>query len=1128
MRRGQTGSRNRQRRVVLGRLVPAALLALAAAATHAEPAAGLRWYAADALAGRGSDCGRLLAPGQKVAPIILADEAQRAALLTDDGRLLFLVRSTDRDTPADGPEAPPRLVEKPAQTPTLAGRWPNADCRLDGWPWPDRAALPAVADARFAPLLEIAADTEAALQASMHPGGMAARAERRRRAQTQAAALLGASSALPQHLAWRAQSAEIDAGRVIDELGPGEARLQALRSTLGPHAHATLETLVELVTALMTLERFGEALARLDETLPGARAALGEGHRQVLQMERHRARATLAARGAADAKGAAEALLARAERALPADDPLLFDCRLLLGQVLLRDGRYVEAVAQLEPLARQIGAERSQRAALLQDRLAAGYTASGRLSEGLLAQQRSLLMAESLLGQAHPDTLRGINNLANNLRQLNDNEAALPFARRAFEGYNALYGAGHTASITSARGLSLILGELGRPEESLQLIEPQIAAAIVRLGAANRQTLNTRIHQAELLDLVGRHADAVAVLEDILAPVTRVFGESGELTIICHGLLAGGYAGTGDRERARVQLGIAVARMGAIADQRRALSIMGFAARTAERIDDQQALATLLHEFTELADRTDRSGLSEDLASQVQVFRSGPYLRYVALLAERGEVDAAFDRSEQFKGRVLLATLGELAGDASPALPSAVRAELADLRRQVRAAEAEVAAARSDGARVEAGARREAAAQAYLARRAEAKRSHPRFAAVADAAVLGSADVDRMLAADTCLLSFVVGETRAGVFVLGRRQPIRYLPLPAPKELEAVTQELRQAWSGEATQAGVASLRAGLTQALASALAGCPPGVRKLAISPDGPLTLLPFELLAPGGTPLGMRYELGYVQSFSVYGQLRQRPRTARYPFELLAVGAPSYQSERGGVQAADATGVDGALRRATLRSAVANLGHDGTAARRAFDVLGVAWTPLPGAEREARKTAALFPRHRLLLGDAATEDRLAELNRRGELRRYRYLLFSTHGYLSPAHPLLSAIVLRQPGSAGYDGYLTAAELPLYDIDSDLIVLSACETGVGQVRAGSGVMGLPLALTIAGNRNAVVTLWRVPDASAADFVVRLFAELKAGQSPAAALARTKRAMATDRRYRDPLHWAGFVLYGVP
>jgi CHAT domain-containing protein len=394
---------------------------------------------------------------------------------------------------------------------------------------------------------------------------------------------------------------------------------------------------------------------------------------------------------------------------------------------------------------------------------------------------------------------------------------------------------------------------------------------------------------------------------------------------------------------------------------------------------------------------------------------------------------------------------------------------------------------------------------------------------VADAPVLGSADVDRLLAPQTCLLSFVVGESHAGVFVLGRSMPARYFTLPPPKELDAITQALRGAWS--ATDAPAArDAGSALSRALAPALAACPARARRLVISPDGALALLPFEMIDTGAGPLGRRYAVSYVQSFSIYGLLRQRPAAGGHAQQLLAVGAPTYaHSGRG----SGANAADNAARTATLRSAVSELGRDGDAGRRAFDAMGMTWLPLPGAEREARTASGLFPRHRLLLGDEASEERLAELNRRGELARYRYLLFSTHGYLSLAHPTLSAIVLRQPGAAGYDGYLTAAELPLYELDSELIVLSACETGVGQVRSGSGVMGLPLALMIAGNRNAVVTLWRVPDASAAQFVVRLFRQLRAGQSPANAMALTKREMAGDQRYSSPLHWAGFVLYGA-
>jgi CHAT domain-containing protein len=1093
-------------------IAAAALLfgATAAGSSPPAPTAALAWRSPPPIAGDGVDCPRLLGPATRIAVATSPAEPERAALITDDGRWVALQRTEGALAPPNDAGGALTLITVPGQSPVLQGAWPLADCRVHGWRLPDAGDGSAVADEFARLLIALGPDTETAEQAGARPGGLRARAERRFAAHEQVRAQLGEAAPLTLHLEWQATGAQIDAGKVVSELGTGERRLTFLQAQLGETSHATVQTLIEVATALSALDRQREVFALLDPRLPAVRDAIGARHRQTLQLERLRVRALLAVQGGPAGVAAAESLVLEAEQALPADDALRFSCRFVLAQALLIAGRYAEGLAILEPLARQLGDEQSLRVALLLDRLAAGYTAIGRLSEGLLAHQRSYLMTSALVG--------------GDLRQLGDNDSALPFVRQAYEGYNRLYGPGHASSVISARGLSLVLGELGRPTESLQIIEPQIEAAVERLGPEHRQTINTKIHQAELLDLVGRYAESIAVSESVLAPATRLFGESGELTIVTHTLLAGALAGAGDRVRAQEQLALVAERIGRIKDQRRALALLAVAAAAAERFDDGATLEALLRQFVDIVDQTDPSGLSEDAASQVLSGRAAPYMRYVALLAERGEIKAAFDLSERFKGRVLLASLGEITSDSSPALPEQVRAELTELRRQVRATEAQAASATGDEARIEAGARREVAAQAYLARRASARREYPRFAAIAEAPVLGSGDVARVLAAEACLLSFVVGETRAGVFVVGRSTRLQYIALPPPKELDATVQALRNAWSEPSDRALDDEAGAALSKALTAAIAACPEHTKKLVISPDGALALLPFELIEVRGGPIGARYAVSYVQSFSIYGLLRQRPPVARNKRPLLAIAAPTFGPQP--ATSVAALGSSEALRTATLRSAVAQIGHDDTATKRAFDALGMAWTPLPGAAREARSVSQLFNPHVLLLGDEASEERLADLNRRGELAKYRFLLFSTHGYLSLTHPMLSAIVLRQPGSAGYDGYLTAAELPLYDLDTELIVLSACETGVGQVRSGSGVMGLPLSLMIAGNRNAIVTLWRVPDASAAKFVARLFEHLKANTPPAEALAQTKREMASDRRYSHPVHWAGFVLYG--
>jgi CHAT domain-containing protein len=163
------------------------------------------------------------------------------------------------------------------------------------------------------------------------------------------------------------------------------------------------------------------------------------------------------------------------------------------------------------------------------------------------------------------------------------------------------------------------------------------------------------------------------------------------------------------------------------------------------------------------------------------------------------------------------------------------------------------------------------------------------------------------------------------------------------------------------------------------------------------------------------------------------------------------------------------------------------------------------------------------------ATEANLQRLNQQGILAQYRYLVFSTHGYLSPQVPALSSIVLGQVNNPPkLDGYITAGEWPGYDLKSDLMVLSACETGRGDVIGGEGIMGLPYAFYVAGNKNTLLTLWKIADNLTVEFMTSFFAKLKAGQGQIEALTATKREfMNKGEPHNKPKYWAAFVLYGV-
>jgi CHAT domain-containing protein len=295
---------------------------------------------------------------------------------------------------------------------------------------------------------------------------------------------------------------------------------------------------------------------------------------------------------------------------------------------------------------------------------------------------------------------------------------------------------------------------------------------------------------------------------------------------------------------------------------------------------------------------------------------------------------------------------------------------------------------------------------------------------------------------------------------------------------------------------------------------------KRIIVSPDAGLAFLPFDALRLQGRYVVERHEVHYTQSAGMYAA--SKARAAEYArlsgrHDLLAVGGATYDQF---VRTSPILSVH----RDLLYGPPAATEDRSTSVPQAFKALKISWANLPGTERAAERIAALFERAWLLKGPEASEERLRELNRSGELARFRHLLFATHGYLSPREPRLSSVVLSQVGNRGpNDGYITAAEWPLYDLRSDLAVISASNSGFGTVSNGEGLLGLPFALHVAGNRNTVLTLWVLNDAVTADLVERFFVRVRAGADHVSALTEVKRELLPRSSVH---HWAAFVLYG--
>lgn len=189
---------------------------------------------------------------------------------------------------------------------------------------------------------------------------------------------------------------------------------------------------------------------------------------------------------------------------------------------------------------------------------------------------------------------------------------------------------------------------------------------------------------------------------------------------------------------------------------------------------------------------------------------------------------------------------------------------------------------------------------------------------------------------------------------------------------------------------------------------------------------------------------------------------------------------------------------------------------------VIGEPGSDLAHVEEEITRVAAMLGTAPVLR-EEARESRLYDLHGGPDL-----LHIAAHGEYNPDAPLFSRIMLAPGG--GRDGNLEVHEI-LGELDLsgvNLVVLSACETGVGKGSGGDDVVGFTRALLYAGTPGVIATLWKIPDAAAAFLMEAFYRRLLAGDSVADALRSAQLATMADGRYADPGNWAAFNLYGIP
>jgi CHAT domain-containing protein/Tfp pilus assembly protein PilF len=291
-------------------------------------------------------------------------------------------------------------------------------------------------------------------------------------------------------------------------------------------------------------------------------------------------------------------------------------------------------------------------------------------------------------------------------------------------------------------------------------------------------------------------------------------------------------------------------------------------------------------------------------------------------------------------------------------------------------------------------------------------------------------------------------------------------------------------------------------------------GTTRLLISPDGDLNLVPFEaLIDEHGRYLVEQYATSYLTSGRDLLRM-QVPRAS--PGSPVIVADPLF----GEAPTGDARAGKARASAQTTRRSVTN----GAALSRLY------FAPLSGSAAEARTIKMLFPESTLLMGRQATKASVEQV------KAPRILHIASHGFFldderdQPAakNPLLrSGLALAGGNVAQGDGILTALEASGLDLwGTKLVTLSACDTGVGEIRNHEGVYGLRRAFVLAGAETLVMSLWPMSDYVARDAMVGYYTRLRAGLGRGEALRQAKLAILKQSNRQHPYYWAGFIQSG--
>jgi CHAT domain-containing protein/Tfp pilus assembly protein PilF len=687
----------------------------------------------------------------------------------------------------------------------------------------------------------------------------------------------------------------------------------------------------------------------------------------------------------------------------------------------------------------------------------------------------------------------------------------------------------YTQALTVYRELGIRNGEaialhgLGQIHTTLRDYQKALdyytqALPLFRSGRNQRREAQVLGSLGSVYAVLGDRERARANLTEALS-ISRTTGERGIEAQALHGLAVVDEM-DGDRVAAAKHFTEALNLrrvLGDRAGEANSLAALARLSRAAGRLQDARAQ---IERSIERIESLRTAVARQELRSSYLASKQDEYEFYVDLLMQLHRTDPsigyatlALEAADRARARSLLDVLAEARAE--------IRKDVsADLLERERALQAELNAKENARIQVLGGRHTDADAAAiqrdvdalltsYQEIQARIRSASPRYAALTEPRRLNADNLGSRFDADTLLLEYALGEQRSFLWVV-TAETLQSFELPGRADIEKPARRLHELLGRGPqrvirTQIGLAS--AELSRMLLAPVAPLMRGKRLLVVT-TGVLQYVPFAMLPDPSAqdtsqPLVVDHEISYLPSASMLAVLHDDERThQRAPRTIAVIADPVFDKSD------PRTG--------------------GAAPPRAAQPDAMRFERLVFSRREAETIEALVPASEAFEAVDFAASRATATSR--ALGDYRIVHFATHTVINSAHPELSGIVLSlvDEKGASQDGFLRAHEIYNLRLGADLVVLSGCQTALGQEIRGEGLIGLTRGFMYAGVPRIVASLWNVRDAVTSELMQRFYRGLLQKRlTPAAALRAAQVSMWREARWSAPYQWAGFVLQGL-